>query len=106
MLCCGNDKMALRVYGILRSMGRRVPSEISVAGDDNYRVIAETLYPPLTTVDLPDVVMGLRAAHAIDFRGNPGREGLTLVVGPVDWRASAAEMRPANISHLKTVRDE
>ena len=40
----------------------RVPDEISVAGYDNYRVIAETLYPPLTTVDLPYAAMGVRAA--------------------------------------------
>ena len=28
--------MALRVYGILRSRGLRVPDEVSVAGYDNY----------------------------------------------------------------------
>ncbi len=37
--------MALKVYGILRSRGMKLPEEISVAGYDNYRVIAETLYP-------------------------------------------------------------
>ena len=65
VFCCGNDKMALRVYGILRSMGRKVPTEVSVAGYDNYRVIAETLYPPLTTVDLPYTAMGVRAAQRL-----------------------------------------
>lgn len=34
VLCCGNDQMAMMVYGILRSMGRKVPEEISVAGYD------------------------------------------------------------------------
>lgn len=109
VLCCGNDKMALRVYGILRSMGRRVPSEVSVAGYDNYRVIAETLYPPLTTVDLPYVAMGVRAAQRLMslISGEIREEkGPTLVAGPVHWRDSVTELRPANISHLKTVREE
>lgn len=48
VLCCGNDVMALRVHGILRTMGRRVPSEVSVAGCDDDRAISQTLYPPLT----------------------------------------------------------
>jgi len=53
--------MALRVYGVLRSRGLKVPEDISVAGFDNYRAIAETLYPPLTTVELPYRAMGQRA---------------------------------------------
>lgn len=109
VLCCGNDKMALRVYGILRSMGRRVPSEISVAGYDNYRVIAETLFPPLTTVDLPYTAMGVRAAQRLMqlISGEPREEkGPTLVAGPVYWRDSVTELRPANVQHLKSVREE
>lgn len=109
VLCCGNDKMALRVYGILRSMGRRVPSEVSVAGYDNYRVIAETLYPPLTTVDLPYVAMGVRAAQRLmALISGETREdkGPTLVAGPVYWRDSVTELRPSNISQLKSVKEE
>jgi LacI family transcriptional regulator len=109
VLCCGNDKMALRVYGILRSMGRRVPSEVSVAGYDNHRVIAETLYPPLTTVDLPYTAMGVRAAQRlISLISGEIREekGPTLVAGPVYWRESVTELRPANVSQLKSVKEE
>jgi LacI family transcriptional regulator len=109
VLCCGNDKMALRVYGILRSMGRRVPSEISVAGYDNYRVIAETLYPPLTTVDLPYAAMGVRAAQRLMalISGETREEkGPALVAGPIYWRDSVTELRPTNVSHLKTVKEE
>ena len=65
VLCCGNDKMALKVYGILRSRGIKVPVEMSVAGYDNHRVIAETLYPPLTTVDLPYNALGVRAGERL-----------------------------------------
>jgi LacI family transcriptional regulator len=109
VLCCGNDKMALRVYGILRSMGRKVPSEISVAGYDNYRVIAETLYPPLTTVDLPYTAMGVRTAQRLMamISGETREEtGPTLVSGPVWWRDSVIELRPVNVSQLKSVKEE
>ena len=109
VFCCGNDKMALRIYGILRSMGRKVPTEVSVAGFDNYRVIAETLYPPLTTVDLPYTAMGVRAAQRLlAMISGEGREekGPTLVAGPVYWRDSVTELRPTNVFQLKPVKEE
>jgi LacI family transcriptional regulator len=86
-----------------------VPDEISVAGYDNYRVIAETLYPPLTTVELPYVAMGLRAAQRLlslisgDARNSSEP---ALVAGPVYWRNSVTELRPANVSKLKIVRED
>ena len=109
VICCGNDKMALKVYGILRSRGLKVPAEISVAGYDNYRVIAETLYPPLSTVDLPYAAMGVRAAQrllAMIAGDAPVEAGPTLVSGPVHWRASVTERRAPNITQLKPVRED
>ena len=109
VFCCGNDKVALRADGLLRSMGRKVPTEVSVAGYDNCRVIAETLYPPLTTVDLPDTAMGLRAAQRLMamISGHTREDkGPTLVAGPVYWRDSVTELRPANLSLLKSVKEE
>jgi LacI family transcriptional regulator len=107
--CCGNDKMALKVYGILRSRGLKLPEEISVAGYDNYRVIAETLYPPLTTVELPYAAMGVRTAQrllAMISGETPEKEGPTLVSGPVYWRESVTERRQSNVTILKSVREE
>lgn len=107
--CCGNDKMALKVYGILRSRGMKLPDEISVAGYDNYRVIAETLYPPLTTVELPYAAMGVRAAQrllAMIAGESPEERGPTLVSGPVYWRDSITDLRPNNVTQLKTVRED
>jgi LacI family transcriptional regulator len=107
--CCGNDKMALKVYGILRSRGMKLPEEISVAGYDNYRVIAETLYPPLSTVDLPYTAMGVRAAQrllALISGESPKEESPVLVSGPVYWRGSVTDKRQTNVTHLKTVREE
>jgi LacI family transcriptional regulator len=107
--CCGNDKMALKVYGILRSRGMKLPDEISVAGFDNYRVIAETLYPPLTTVELPYAAMGVRAAQrllAMISGESPQERGPILVSGPVYWRSSITELRPKNVTKLKTARED
>lgn len=109
VFCCGNDKMALRVYGILRSMGRKVPTQISVAGFDNYRVISETLFPPLTTVELPYTAIGVRAAQrlmALISGESREEKGPTLVSGPVHWRDSVTEIRPQHVTHLKTVRED
>lgn len=109
VFCCGNDRMALKVYGILRSRGQRVPDEISVAGYDNYRVIAETLYPPLTTVELPYTAMGARAAQRLLglISGESWNEpNPAIVAGPVHWRGSVTDRRPNNISQLKIVREE
>jgi LacI family transcriptional regulator len=109
VLCCGNDQMAMMVYGILRSMGRKVPDEIGVAGFDNYRAIAETLYPPLTTVELPYSAMGARAGERLlQLISGEGRENRspTLVAGPVHWRASVNELRAINIVSMRTQREE
>jgi LacI family transcriptional regulator len=109
VLACGNDQMAMMVYGILRSMGLKVPEEISVAGYDNYRAIAETLYPPLTTVELSYNAMGVRAAERllalISGTGRDDRSPM-LVAGPVQWRSSVTEQRPSNLLQLKSVREE
>lgn len=91
VLCCGNDEMALRVYGILRTRGIKVPEDISVAGYDNYRLIAETLFPPLSSVELPYNAMGRKAARMlldkIEGRNLP-EKGPAAVGGEVCWRAS------------------
>jgi LacI family transcriptional regulator len=109
VLCCGNDQMAMMVYGILRSMGRKVPDEIGVAGFDNYRAIAETLYPPLSTVELPYTAIGVRAGerlmHLISGESRDDHSPV-LVAGPVHWRASVNEMLPENVVTFRTFREE
>ena len=99
VICCGNDKMALRVYGILRSMGLNIPQDISIAGYDNYTLIAETLYPALTTVELPYRDMGRQAAELIldiikqsDHANEPA-----LVRGDVYWRSSFTDFFTTNV---------
>jgi LacI family transcriptional regulator len=93
VLCCGNDKMALRVRALLRVRGKAIPEDIEVAGYDDYQLITEQLTPALTSVALLYDVIGERAAERLaglirDGKGT-GEEAVEIVSGPVTWRASA-----------------
>ncbi len=95
VICCGNDEMALRAYGVIRSKGLKMPEDISVAGFDNYRAIAETLYPPLTTAELPYHEMGKRAANRALALIDGATDDLhwpEIVPGAVHWRASVTAL--------------
>lgn len=104
VICFGNDQMAMRAYGILRSRGLSLPDDISVAGYDNYRLITETLYPTLTSVELPYAAMGIRATEmllglidgTITDVGAP-----VLVSGPVHQGGSAKTL-PTPITHISS----
>ncbi|WP_409419349.1 LacI family DNA-binding transcriptional regulator [Marinomonas sp. RS-M-Aa-14] len=92
VICCGNDKMALKLYGILRSRGVRIPEAISVAGYDNYLSITESLYPSLTTVDLAYREIGAEAARLLLKQIQDKQFQLLAapirVASPVVWRHS------------------
>ncbi|MBI5667447.1 MAG: LacI family DNA-binding transcriptional regulator [Chloroflexi bacterium] len=55
---CGNDRTALGCYGALSDLGLRIPDDVAVIGFDNQLDIAQGLWPPLTTVQLPHYEMG------------------------------------------------
>jgi LacI family transcriptional regulator len=59
---CGNDRTAMGCYSGLAAMGLRIPHDVAVVGFDNLTVVAETMYPALTTVQLPHYAMGKWAA--------------------------------------------
>jgi LacI family transcriptional regulator len=59
---CFNDARAWYVYELAARRGMHVGRDISVIGVDNHRVLAETLAPRLTTVELPHYEMGFWAA--------------------------------------------
>ena len=105
VLCFGNDQMAMRAYGILRSRGLSLPDDISVAGYDNYRLITETLYPTLTSVELPYAAMGVRATDLllglIEGTITPSSEPV-LVNGPVHVGGSAKSL-PTPITHISSI---
>ncbi|MCW5719984.1 MAG: LacI family DNA-binding transcriptional regulator [Devosia sp.] len=109
VICCANDKMAMRVYGLLRERGLAIPREMSVAGYDDYRTIAEHLHPGLTSAQLPYAAMGARAAdkllRLITGTQRPAEANRELVSGPVAWRDSV-QSRDFNITQLSTRRKE
>lgn len=92
VLCCANDRLAIAVFGLLRARGISVPEQMSVAGYDDYRVISETLYPQLTTMELPYQGMGEAAARLMlgQLRGQePLTPGQRIEVkGQLRWRDS------------------
>ena len=59
---CFNDARAWYVYECAARRGLVIGRDWSVVGVDNHRVLAETLEPQLTTVELPHYEMGYWAA--------------------------------------------
>lgn len=107
VICCANDKMAMRVYGLLRDRGVAIPQQMSVAGYDDYRMIAEHLHPGLTSAELPYAAMGARAADKLLRRiagtTKPTEPSRELVSAPVVWRESV-QTRDVNVTQLKSRR--
>lgn len=64
-LFCFNDRMAMGAYRAAAEAGLGVPQDLSVVSFDNQVLIAEGLYPPLTSVALPHREMGRWAATAL-----------------------------------------
>lgn len=59
---CFNDARAWYVYDTAARKGLTIGKDIQVVGVDNHRVLAETLSPQLSTVELPHYEMGYWAA--------------------------------------------
>ncbi|WP_026554506.1 LacI family DNA-binding transcriptional regulator [Arthrobacter sp. 35W] len=57
-LFCFSDRMAMGAYQAAGSLGMTIPHDLSVIGIDNLELIAEGLWPGLTTVALPHYGMG------------------------------------------------
>jgi len=71
-IICGSDLMALGAIRAVRSVGMRVPQDISVVGYDDSTLIAFT-DPPLTTIRQSVQAMGEAAVQALldEIAGNP-----------------------------------
>lgn len=55
---CGNDRTAMGCYSALSTLGLQIPHDVAVVGFDNQTSIADGLWPPLTTIQLPHYEMG------------------------------------------------
>lgn len=60
-----NDRMAMGVYRAAAVLGLQIPTDLSVVGFDNLEIIAEGLYPSLTSLTLPHYKMGAWAADQL-----------------------------------------
>jgi len=74
VLFCGNDKMAMVVYGLLAQRSIRVPEEISVLGYDDFPHICQLLRPRLSSVSIAHDVIGMRAFEELyrQLQRDPG----------------------------------
>lgn len=89
-LFCATDRMAMGAYDALKSLGLQIPHDVSVVGFDNQDVIAQQLYPPLSTMALPHAAMGRWAVDLLSERPATLRETLPC---PFVERASVAPLR-------------
>jgi LacI family transcriptional regulator len=105
VICFGNDRMAMRAYGILRSRGVSLPADLSVAGYDGHRLITDTLYPTLTSAELPYAAIGIRATELLLGIINGTADVPTrpiLVGGPVNPGNSVKDL-PTPITKLSSI---
>lgn len=97
-LVCFNDRMAMGAYRAAAEVGLSIPRDLSVIGFDNQEIIAEALYPQLTTLALPYYEMGVTAVGTMvaALKGRAA-DPTTKVVLPNELirRASVAGRTPA-----------
>jgi LacI family transcriptional regulator len=80
----------MRVYNSVRTMGFRIPDDVSIIGYDNFVNIAENLDPQLTTVALPYYQMGRQSVDTLyrQMRGDCVYANVTKVPCPLIERES------------------
>lgn len=102
VLFCGNDKLAMVVYGLLAQRGQRVPDDISVVGYDDFPHICQLLRPRLSSVSIAHDVIGQRAFTEL-FRQLNGLTETPLAAaapGPAPIKVAGAPFARASLSQL------
>ena len=105
MLFCGNDKLAMVVYGLLAQRGQRVPDDISVVGYDDFPHICQPLRPRLSSVSIAHDVIGKRAFTEL-FRQRNGLTETPLAAaapGPATIKGAGAPFARASQSQLGSI---
>jgi len=103
---CGSDLMALGAVRAARSLGLRVPEDVSVVGFDDSPLIAFT-DPPLTTVRQPVSAMGHAAVSALvaEMSGTPAPRAELLFHPELVVRGSTGSAPAPVASPVDTQRD-
>lgn len=60
-----NDRMAMGAYDAIRNLSLSIPEDVAIVGFDNQELIAPSLYPALTTMELPHYKMGCWAVEQL-----------------------------------------
>jgi LacI family transcriptional regulator len=91
-----NDRMAMGLYRAARELELDIPKDLSVISVDNQEIIADGLYPGLTTMGLPHYEMGAWAVEhliarlkSVDDGPTPAPEHVVLRC-PIVRRGSVA----------------
>lgn len=81
-LFCVNDDVGSHAIRAIKTLGKRVPADISVIGyDDTY--LAINTHPALTTMHVDTLAMGRAAVHLLALRSeNPESARMTLTIHP------------------------
>jgi len=92
---CANDLMALGALEAIKSLGLRVPQDVSVMGYDDQEISRHTR-PPLTTMVLPNYEMGRAAVEALlavadTPAAERSRRPLVKIDGPLVLRETVAK---------------
>lgn len=94
-LFCFNDQMAMGAYQAAGHLGLKVPADVSIVGVDNLELIADGLWPGLSTMALPHYEMGrwavLKLLEELEDAGAPRRQ--EKISCPVIERESVAPPR-------------
>jgi LacI family transcriptional regulator len=91
-----NDRMAMGTYRAAHELGLDIPKDLSVVSIDNQEIIADGLYPGLTTLALPHYEMGAWAVqhlitHLLDTKAAEDHHAEHAVLPcPIVHRSSIA----------------
>lgn len=94
-LFCFHDRQAFGAYEVAASKGLTIPDDLSVVSIDNFEIIADGLWPGLTSVALPHYDMGRWAvSRLLDEIENPDAEPAQIRFEcPIVRRGSVARPR-------------
>ncbi|MBE6474794.1 MAG: LacI family DNA-binding transcriptional regulator [Actinomyces succiniciruminis] len=96
-LFCYNDRMAMGAYRAAAELGLRIPEDVSIVGFDNQEIVAEGLFPSLTTVALPHYEMGRwamkRLVAVLNDQVQDDAPGSALLPCPLVRRESVSDVR-------------
>lgn len=90
---CFNDRMAMGVYQAAHERGLNIPADLSVIGFDNQPMIADGLFPGLTTLQLPHYEMGAWGVRTLIGRLQDSDQGSPTQIAmpcPLITRGSVA----------------